>query len=1122
MTTMIFTRAGERAPAAFPIPSSRSIAAFLLPLLLCGPLAAQTGNGRIRGTVDDTAKRLVPGARVVLTNEQTGATQATTTTSAGEFTFPQVPLGQYNLKVNMSGFQNFQQNGIKVTADQNLTLPVDLALGSSTETVTVSESGTQVDTQTGTIKSIIDQKSIQDLPLIDRDPRELIALSQGVVETASTFNSNNQSSTIPGAPSFSVNGGRGNSVNFLLDGADNNDPYTNVANPYPDPDALSQFSVQVSNFDSEYGRNSGAIVNAITKSGTNKLHGSIYEFTRNTTFGLDAADWFSAHNAKPIAFLQQHQFGGSIGGPVVIPHLYNGHDKTFFFGSYQRTLTHTASNNVQLTVPNEAQRGGNLSGIPGIAITDPSTGLPFPGNVIPQKQLDAASQQFIKAYLPLPNTASDLNPNLYTFRQPNTADQGQLTLRGDQALPHGNQLALRYFRFDYDQSSLSPQPGNLAYASAGFTGIVHNAVVNLTTVVTPHLVNLASLGYMHEHTHPAAPPAGYPTSQTLGLKVYSVPPNPLYFSIAGWTGATAVYQGLPNTRNNFPFSDTMSYQFRRHSLKFGGQVVRQQQFWEYNQAFPNFSFTGDISGNGLADFLLGYPQNFVEANTQVLNTRFTGWAVFAQDNWKVSDRLSLDLGVRWEPWIPPHFVGRYNQIDVFRPEDVASGQRSAVFPNAPPGLFFAGDRGVPAGGVGATYGNVSPRIGFAYDLTGRQKTVIRGAYGYFIDQPKSINYNRFTNGQPFNFFQQLFNTKTSPYAWEDPYRGGVDPVQQFAEQANNPGKDAQFSSGIQGELAYVNFHMPYVQQWNLTVERQLPLDTLFRVTYAGQKGTHLQWTRDANAPQRQAGPSADWASPDARRPYAPYYSFINGLFWDGYSGYEGIQVSLEHRFSHGLSTVLNYSHARTFDSNSDGQEFIATGTQDPYNLRQEYGPSDFDIPNNFVGSVVYDLPIPSTHNHVADLFVRGWQLNGIVSIHSAQPFSVYSVYDNELNTQNYQRSKLIGDPHLSNSRSEAERVKMYFNPAAYLSTPYTPDDDTNISGRNSLRGPGYRNADISAFKVFNFERAQVQFRVLATNAFNNPSLGINGQSQYPSSAVFGQLSTAKDGRHLQFGVHINF
>jgi len=797
------------------VPSSyRLLSGFLLlPLALCAGLLAQTGNGRVRGTVNDPQKRVVPSAEVVLTNEQTGTSSTTKTNGDGDFVFPQVPLGQYSLKVNVSGFQSFQQNGIKLTADQNLTIQVSLSLGSSNETVTVTEAGTQVDTQTGTIKSIIDQKSIQDLPLINRDPRQLIALSQGVVETASTFNSNTQSSTLPGQPFFSVNGGRGNTVNFLLDGSDNNDPYTNVGNPYPDPDALQQFSVQTSNFDAEYGRNSGAIVNAITKSGTNHVHGSVYEFTRNSTFGLDANNTISKALKTPIPFLQEHQFGGSIGGPVVFPHLYNGHDKTFFFGAYQHTIDHSATSSASENVPTAAQRTGDFSSTAGVIILDPLTKQPFAGNKIPAARLDSAAQQFLNSYLPLPNNSSIGNPNLYTFRQPNTSAQGQLTVRGDQVLPRGNQLAMRYYRFDYNGGSLSPLPGNLAYARAGFTGVVHNAVINLTSVLTPHVVNLLSIGYMHEHTHPGNPPDGYPTSNTLGLKVYSVPPNPLFFNIAGFTGASAVNQGLPNNRNNFSYSDAVNYQFGKHSLKFGGQAVRQQQFWIYNQAFPNFYFSGDYSGNGLGDFLLGNPRYLVEANTQVLNTRFTEWSVFAQDNWKVSDRLTLDLGVRWEPFIPPHFVGKYNPVSVFRPDLVNSPQHSTVFPKAPAGVYFAGDPGVPRGGTAPAYGNVSPRVGFSYDLTGHQKTVLRGAYGYFIDQPKAINYNRFTNDQPFNIYQVLYNpdpgkqTAATLYNWPDPYKGGTDPVAAFSAQANNPGPNASFATPISGLLAFVNFHI---------------------------------------------------------------------------------------------------------------------------------------------------------------------------------------------------------------------------------------------------------------------------------------------------------------------------
>ena len=1092
---------------------------ILLPFLAAGALKAQTGNGRVRGTVDDPQKRVVVGAPVVLTNEQTGARFTTKTAASGDFVFPQVPLGTYDLSVEVTGFKAFEQRQIKLTADQNLTIPVDLSLSSSAETVTVSEAGTLADTQTGTLKTVIDQKSIEDLPLAGRDVRNLIALSQGVAATGPTFDSNIQSSSLPGTPVFSVNGNRANAINYLLDGIDNNDSYTNIAGPYPDPDALAQFSVQVSNFDAEYGRNAGAIVNAITKSGTNKFHGSAYEFMRNSTFGLDALDSISKYQGGTIPINHFNQFGGSIGGPVTIPHLYSGKDRTFFFGSYQQTVQHSASQVAQETVPTAAERMGNLAAL-GVTITNPVTHVVYAGGQITPSDLDPAAVNFLNTYEPLPNTQFAGQPNLYTFRQPYASNAGQLTARGDQNLPRDNKLAMTFYRYNFDTGELPLQPGNLGYARAGYTGVAYHASIALTTVLSPRAVNLLSYGYSHLHTHPGAPPPGYPTSQTLGLKVYSVAPNPLDFSIAGFTGAAGEGgNGLPNNRNNFPLTDALSLQFGRHSVKVGGGLNRQQEHWIYNQAFPNFYFSGQYSGSGLSDFLLGYPYYLVEANTQILDTRFTDWHAFAQDNWKISDRLTLDVGVRWEPFIPPHFV-KYNPIGVFRPSSVGTSQHSTVFPNAPAGYYFGGDAGVPAGGTGSVYTNFSPRVGFAYDLTGKQKTVIRGAYGLFVDQPKAIDYNRFTNNQPFNIYQVLYNDPNNLYNWRDPYKGGVDPVAAFASQANNPGPNAQFSLPIQGQTAFFNFHMPYVQQWNLTLEQQLPTETLLRITYLGNKGTHLQWTRDANAPVRQAGPSANWASTQARRPYNPGFGYITGLFWDGYNEYQGIQVSIEHRFHKGLSTTLNFNHSRDFDSNSDGQEYIATGIQDPYNLRAEYGPSDLDIPNNFVGSFVYDLPIPSTGHKVLDLFVRGYQVNGIVSVHSAPPFSIYSTADNELTTEGYQRDKMIGNPNIAN-RGPKLPYSTYFNVNAFTQN-YTPDNDSNISGRNSLRGPGYADFDMSAFKNLNFEHTQLQLRLETFNTFNHPNLGINGQAQYFSSPAFGKLTRDSGGRTLQFGAHLNF
>ncbi|MGC1781860.1 MAG: TonB-dependent receptor [Acidobacteriaceae bacterium] len=1118
-------------------------------LLFCLSLAAmptfaQVGNGRIRGTVEDPQRHVVPKAVVSLTSEQTGANITVATTSTGDYTIPEVPLGRYTLKVTASGFQDFEQKGILMTADQQLTLPVRLMVGSATQTVTVTGTGSLIDTQTGTIKNIIDQKSIRDLPLVSRDVRQLVALSQGVIAVGPTFNSAIQSSTLPGTPDFTVNGGRENTVNYLLDGVDNNDPYTNVPAPYPDPDALSQFSVQTSNFDAEYGRNSGGIVNAITKSGTNRLHGSAYEFIRDSTFGLDANDWGTNHYTPhaPEPFLLQHQFGGSLGGPVYLPHLYNGHNKSFFFVADQQTIIHTKGAASTLTVTTPAQRGAasangcngadlsyflpsNLPSHPqdprSFVVTNPSTGAPFPNNCIPASMLDKSATQFLDTYVPpAPNSTDPSQPNTYSFAAPpSDTDQNQLTVRGDQKLNHANQLMLRYYRFGYTSGETAVLPNNIAYGTAGFIGSVDNATIQLTTVFTPHLVNLAYIGYSHIFSQPGAPPPGYPTSHSIGLGVYSIPPNPLDIGITGWTGAAGTGAGtLPNDRNSFPVGDTLNYQFGNHSLKFGAQAERVQQYYDYNAAYPNFSFTGQYSGNGLSDFLLGDFYQLTEASPQILNTRFTSWAAFAQDNWNVNNRLSLDLGLRWDPWIPPHFVGAFNPISLISTSAFAAGERSTVFPNAPPGLLFLGDKGVPRGGTNAAYKNFSPRVGFAYDLTGNQKWVLRGAYGVFYDQPKDDLYNHFLNGQPFNYTSFVTNGSPTILPWENPYNGEPDPVETFVNKGTNIGPDATFTSDIAGELSFENFHMPYIQEWNLTLEHELPWNSVVRATYVGNKGTHLEWTRDANTPINGTGPIDTWLPPDARRPLAPYFSYINGLYWDGWSNYNGLQLSFEHRFSRGLSTIINYERSRAMDSNSDSMEFIAHGIQNPYNLPGEYGPAEYDVPNNFVASFVYLLPIPSTHNSILNQVVQGWQLNGIVSVHSETPYSIFITEDNMLNTENYQRAKLTGiDPHLPHPTRIA-----WYNTAAYTDQ-YTALTASNISGRDSgIRGPAYSNLDASAFKIFTIKGVATQLRVQAFNVFNNPSLGIDPGSQYPSSPVFGQLSTYKGGRIVEFGAHIAF
>jgi hypothetical protein len=1092
----------------------RSLSFAVLALLASsGLLLAQVGTARIRGVVTDPSGAVVPGAAVSVKNTQTATVFSTRSNRDGEFSFDYLPIGAYDLIVQARGFKEYVQSGMVLVGDQNLTVNVRLQVGSTAQQVTVRAPAATVNTQTGTIRATIGRAQIVDLPLNGRNPLELVALSAGTFETGG--GSNNQSSTLPGESFFSVNGQRTNTVNFELNGNDSNDPYTNVAAPVPEPDALAEFSVQTSNFDAEYGRNSGAIVNAITKSGTNQFHGSAFEFLRNGA--ADARNFFS-----PTAdTLNRNQFGGTFGGPVVIPHLYNGKDKTWFFFSYEGTREHSASSSGFLVLPTAAEAAGDFSAL-SIPVIDPQTGQPFPGNIIPKNDIDPyATKTLGLIYPPLGSAPPGAPTNTLQTTEahyvlPVHDLDDQFLARVDQNLSQAEHLTLSNFYWRYNLPVVASPDGLYPASVEGLYGMNNNTEATLTSSLRPNLVNLLTAGFNRVYSDQTLPP--YVSSRQLDLDVFSQPPDPMTLNIAGLSGVS-FQPPVPNTRNTYTLQDAATLAIGHHMIKWGGEMQRIQQFWTFNNAFPNYDFNGFYTGVGLADFLLGKPFFLYEGGYQAMNTRFTGWNLFAEDNYKLTRRLTLDLGLRWEPWIAPHYIG-VNKIAEFSPADAAAGIHSRVYLNAPPGILYYGDPGVPKGGAASAWLNFAPRAGFAYDLRGNGKTVVRGAYGIFYDQPKDDMWNHANDNPPFGGVAYLQAGINAPYSYENPFNGRPNPV----EGIFNPTPLSPFPSPpINGLFYFSNFNMPMIQQWNLTLDRTLPGGFVASASYVGSHGTHLIWARDADPPVWTS--NANQSNIQARRPYNPILGYTNTVFTDSYSNYNALQLGLERSFSKGLALTANYTYERSMDLNSDSVETIFFNPVDPYRLNLDYGPSDFNLPNNFIASLVWQLPVPRLENKFLDGALRGWQINGIFSARSGPPFTIYSYQSVFPTGLNFQRPiQVLPDAYLCRNCATNEMINGYLNPAAFANPnpnlPY-PQIYNDVVGRNSLMAPGYKDADVSLFRVLNIkERAQVQLRAEAFNVFNTVNFG--GPHPYFVDSLFGKITSAASPRILQAGVRITF
>ena len=1056
---------------------------LLLALFSAVCLFAQS-TGAIVGTISDASGAVVPGAAVKVTNQATSQQTSTLTDSAGRFSFPRLPVGDYRLAAVANGFRQFISQGIRLDADQNRQANITLEVGQAAESVTVTGAVGLVDTVGATLKEVVDQKRITELPLNGRNPLQLQLLIPGAVPSTGAVNLSEENVT-------SVNGARGNQNNYMLDGGDNNDPLTNQPAMVPNPDALEEFSILTNNFSAEYGRNVGAVVNAITKSGSNQPHGSLYEFVRNDDF--DTRNFFSLVKPK----LRRNQYGGTMGGPVYIPHVYHGVDRTFFFFSFEGVRDREANTFSSLNTPTALERTGNFSQS-AKKPTDPLTGQPFPGNIIPATRFDPAAVNFLNALVPLPNVPAT---GQYIFNQPQNLNESQILARADHTLNAKQRLSGRIF---YDWNSTFFTAGlPLLHSSSNFHN--YNVALNHTYTLTPTLLNTAqfTFGRILGQRGPE-PIAGNVTYQSLGVKANSDTPQ----FAEDFRGSVSGYWNMnqDNTvdidRKTFQWTDQLSYTRGAHMLKFGGEVrTTHSDRVTANLTDPQFTFDGSLTKNAFSDFILGLPAKMQQGSLRQNQGRDQAFSLFAQDDYKIRKKLTLSFGLRLEPFFPIYDAG--DQISVFRP-----GQRSTLYPNAPPGLLYAGDPGVARGGVASQWKNFAPRVGFAWSPSKNSRTSIRGAYGVFWDTPDYYELTGFANTLPFSY--QV--TVNQPFSFSDPYHGIVNPI-PYKPPATQQARQAlvyPLDTPI-GESVDPNLTNAYVQQWNFNIQQEVVQHIVLTAAYVGSKSTHLPIQRELNP--AVYSPTATLANIDARRVYAPYFAGIDSYESTATSSYHALQLSLNKRFSHGYTVLANYTYGKSLDISSTD---AVANYQNTLNQRAEKAPSDYDVRQRFVTSFLWSIPTPA--QRVSGAILGGWQVNGIFTAQTGTPFNVTSGQDRALVGGGAQRPNVTGDAHLDTGRPTAQLIQQYFNPAVFVLPAVGQFGNL---GRNDYYGPGSWNLDASVFRRFKIrERANLQFRVEFFNALNHPNFG-NPVANIGAATV-GRIQTAGAPRILQFGLKFLF
>jgi hypothetical protein len=1058
-------------------------------LFLAGGLWAQYTTASLSGTVLDPSGASLPEARITVRNIDTGFTQTASSDATGAFLFSRLPVGNYELRAERAGFATYQQTGITLTVNQTATQTITMQVGQVAEQVTVEGDAELVVTRTGTVSQLIDQKKVVELPLNGRMAQSLVFLAPGTVDLGRNgCRICGHGGVYPGEQTAGVNGAGMGMVNYQLDGAGHNDTYLNVNVPFPNPDAVQEFNLQASNFTAEYGNAAGGIVNIVTRSGTNDIHGSAFEFLRNGK--LNARNFFA-----PVQdTLKRNQFGGSVGGPIV-------KDRLFYFGTFQGTRVRSEPAGRVAFVPTEAERRGDFSST-SRQLIDPVTRQPFPNNQIPVSRFSAPSNFFLK-WIPLPNRGGR---ELNFVGTPNRETENQFMVKVDYNLSR-HQLSGRYFFTDYDRPAVIPENNILAASNAGNAVRVQNISVNHTFTLNPTMFLNSTFGLNRQRGGSlSSAPFGFPDA---GVRISSAASSALQAPpevIVNVTGAFSVGTNHLGDfdRGDFTIRENVTKIAGAHELHFGGEAVRlTNHIINTFRMDGNFSFNGQLSGDGLADFLLGRASTFVQGGGEFKDLKGTKWGFYAQDNWRVSRALTLNLGVRWDPYLP--YYDREGRVVCFQP-----GAQSTRYPNAPAGMLYGGvnnDPGCPVGGSEANWWNIAPRLGFAYRLTADGKTSLRGGFGYFYTPIQSSSFNPFTNIAPF-----APGFSFDDVSFEDPY-GSVRVTNPFPEQYGPrvPGPEVTFTTPTEIRATFAkDFRTPLLTSWNLTIERQVAADWVARAAYIGNKGTYFFGAAENSREINPAifGPGASISNTQQRRPHQNF-SRIGLYESSNNTNYHSLQLTAEKRYSHGLTVLASYTWSKKMDD---------YGWSNPFDRRFDYGLSREDVPHNLKFSNVWEIPSFRTSGFLGKL-VNGWMVNSIVTWQSGFPFSVSSGRDNSLTGVNRDRADFLGGEADLPDQSRGQMVARFFDTSKFVQNA---TGTFGNSGKNILRGPRYFNTDFGVLKSTAVtERVAVQFRAEFFNVFNNVNFNLPG-SNLSATAQFGRITSALDPRIIQFGLKLLF
>ena len=1075
--------------------------------LFCTAAAiAQTTSTSILGTVSDTTGAVISGAKVTLRNVNTGIVRNDLTTATGDYTFPLLDVGTYEVTVEMTGFKTATRKDIALQLNDRARVNFTLDVGAQTERVEVTAQAAMLRTDDSTLGQVVTEKTIQELPLNGRNLAGLAVLQPGVQFGGRMgfdgLTGGGGGVPVPGQSiSLSANGQRDTNQHATLDGVVATDPRVNTVPFTPSIEAIEEFKVLSGSYSAEYGTNSGAQITIVTKSGTNDFHGTAFEFLRNDA--LDAENYFTNYFNSPGAArrkkdgLRQNQYGGVFSGPVWIPKVYKGKDKTFFMFDYEAKLRRQPGQTGTANFPTDAFRNGDLSALlnrrdnngnplPSIQIVDPLTGTPFAGNIIPATRISPTAKALM-AFYPEPQR---INPDPLTgFNYVGAGsvklDDDQRYVRVDHSFSEKDKIFGRYAFEDVTYSTLPADNPNFTYFVAGRN---QNVAGQWLHIFNHDIINEFRYGYMRSVDNTLNPRSNTNFNlDSLGLtgfRLISDNNRPFTTREAGLPNfSISSFAGLGDRDGGNGFDFNQVHQFNdnvtitrgSHNFKMGYDFRRVMLFrGAANVARGDMNFDDSIAKSGFAAFLLGYPSGTdTPEGLPLTDSRQNRMGAYFQDDWKAGRKLTINLGLRWE----------YNSSAV----DITGLWRSLSFKDAVNGIpLLEPAIRTPASFYDPEKKLFMPRIGIAYRAT--EKWVIRSGFGIYYNVHQLNNYTILNLNPPLSgssaFAQTATNgmlsNTTNPLTYANPF-GAVDNTRATNANALNPD----------------NFE-PRTTQWSFDIQRQLPSNVVLTVGYVGSKGSHIDNTVELNNPDPALSSAGD---PQLRRPWQYLIDGPGGpqrpltrIRWldsGANSWYHGLQVNAEKRFARGLQLGVAYTYSKAEGEGygrNEGFGGIGNTYQDPRNRAAEKARYPFDVTHNLVMNFLYELPGPK--HGVQQAILGGWQTNGIWTLRTGFPFTVSQ--GNTLNTFNSAaRPDVIADPHVSNPT-----ISQWFNPNAFQTVTCQLDYLANRChygnlGQGTLEGPAFHNLDFSFFKNFRInERAKVQFRSEFFNIFNTPNFGL--------------------------------